>query len=57
MQRVVTAELDLELGSSVDLIFSITAAQPVPLASETLTFTQGDREYTPTEIVDQSGSR
>ncbi|KAA9111138.1 transglutaminase-like domain-containing protein [Microbacterium rhizomatis] len=57
MQRVVTAELDLELGSSVDLIFSITAAQPVPLSSETLTFTQGDREYTPTEIVDQSGSR
>ncbi len=57
MQRVVTAELDFELGSSVDLIFSITAAQPVPLSSETLTFTQGDREYTPTEIVDQSGSR
>jgi transglutaminase-like putative cysteine protease len=57
VQRVVTAELDLELGSSVDLIFSITAAQPVPLASELLTFTQGDREYTPTEIVDQSGSR
>lgn len=57
VQRVVTAELDLELGSSVDLIFSITAAQSVPLASEVLTFRQGDREYTPTEIVDQSGSR
>jgi transglutaminase-like putative cysteine protease len=57
VQRVLTAELDLELGSSVDLIFQITAAQGVPLATEQLTFTQGDRVYTPTEIVDQSGSR
>jgi transglutaminase-like putative cysteine protease len=57
VQRVVTAELDLDLGSSVDLIFQITAAQAVPLISEQLTFTQGDRVYTPTEIVDQSGSR
>ena len=57
MQRVVTAELDLDLGSSVDLIFQITAAQGAPLSREQLTFTQGDRVYTPTEIVDQSGSR
>lgn len=57
MQRVVTAELDLDLGSSVDLIFQVTAAQQVPLISEQLTFTQGERVYTPTEIVDQSGSR
>jgi transglutaminase-like putative cysteine protease len=57
VQRVVTAELDLDLGSSVDLIFQITAAQQVPVVSEELTFTQGERVYTPTEIVDQSGSR
>ena len=57
MQRVLTAELDLDLGSSVDLIFQISAAQGVPLSSEELTFSQGDRVYTPTEIVDQSGSR
>lgn len=57
MQRLVTAELDLELGASIDLIFQITAAQQVPVVSEELTFTQGDRVYTPTEIVDQSGSR
>ncbi|MET0734319.1 MAG: transglutaminase family protein [Microbacterium sp.] len=57
MQRVVTAELDLELGASVDLIFQIAAAQQMPVASEDLTFTQGDRVYTPTEIIDQSGSR
>ncbi|SIT78626.1 transglutaminase family protein [Microbacterium sp. RU33B] len=57
MQRLVTAELDLELGASIDLIFQITAAQHVPVVSEELTFTQGERVYTPTEIVDQSGSR
>lgn len=57
MQRVVTAELDLELGASVDLILQIAAAQAMPVANEDLTFTQGERVYTPTEIVDQSGSR
>ncbi len=57
MQRLVTAELDLELAACVDLVFQITAAQHVPVVSEQLTFMQGDREYTPTEIVDQSGSR
>ncbi|PZU47851.1 MAG: transglutaminase [Microbacterium sp.] len=57
MQRIVTAELDLELGSSTDLIFQVTAAQPAHVAREQLTFTQGDRVYTPTEIIDQSGSR
>lgn len=57
MQRVVTAEMDLELGASVDLIFQIAAAQAAPISSEQLTFTQGDRVYTPTEIVDQSGTR
>lgn len=57
MQRILTAELDLELGSSVDLIFQISAAQPAPVVREDLTFTQGDRVYTPTEVVDQSGSR
>ncbi|MFG6443792.1 transglutaminase family protein [Microbacterium sp. P06] len=57
MQRLVTAELDLELAASADLIFQITAAANVPVTSERLTFTQGDRVYTPTEIVDQTGSR
>ncbi|WP_434812310.1 transglutaminase-like domain-containing protein [Microbacterium sp. bgisy189] len=57
MQRILTAELDLELGSSVDLIFQIAAAQPAPIVREQLTFSTGDRVYTPTEIIDQSGSR
>jgi transglutaminase-like putative cysteine protease len=57
VQRVVTAEMDLELGASVDLIVQIAAAQSVPLSGEQLTFTQGDRVFTPAEIVDQSGTR
>lgn len=57
MQRFVTAELDLEVAASVDLIFQIATAQAVPLARETLTFRQGDRRYTPTEIIDRAGTR
>ncbi|MFT4136245.1 transglutaminase-like domain-containing protein [Microbacterium sp.] len=57
MLRSVTAELDLDLGSSVDLIFQIAVAQRVPVVREELTFAQGERVYTPTEIVDQSGTR
>lgn len=57
MQRAVTASLDLEIAAPVDLIFSLTVAHSVPVVSEQLTFTQGDRQYTASEIVDQSGSR
>ncbi len=49
--------MDLDLGASVDLIFQIAVAQAAPVSNERLTFTQGDRVYMPTEIVDQSGSR
>jgi hypothetical protein len=45
VQRLVTAELDLDLGASVDLIFQIAAAQPAPVLREELTFTQGDRVH------------
>jgi transglutaminase-like putative cysteine protease len=57
VQRLVTAELDLDLAASIDLVFQVTTAQGVPVTSEQLTFSQGDRVYTATEIVDQSGSR
>ncbi|WP_295836298.1 transglutaminase family protein [uncultured Microbacterium sp.] len=57
MPRRVTAELDLDLGASVDLVFQITAARGVPLFSENLSFVQGDRVVTPIEIVDPTGSR
>lgn len=57
MHRILTADLELDLGGSVDLIFQIAAAQPAPVLEEELSVTQGDRVYTPTEIIDQSGSR
>ncbi|MBM3715617.1 MAG: transglutaminase family protein [Actinobacteria bacterium] len=57
MPRRVTAELDLDLGASVDLILQITAARGVPLAHEELRIVQGDREVVPREIVDAAGSR
>jgi len=57
VQRIVTAELDLELAASIDLIFQITAAQYTPVVTENLTFSQGERVYTPIEIIDQTGSR
>ena len=57
MRRVVTSEIDLDLTGSVDLIFQVSAAQNMPVISEALTFWQGERECTPTEIIDQSGSR
>ena len=57
VQRIVTAELDLELAGSVDLIFSLAVAPQAPVGSEVLTFAQGDRRYTPIEILDPSGAR
>lgn len=57
MRRIVTAELDLDLAGSIDLVFQVAAAQQAPIVSETLTFSQGDRIYAPIEIIDQSGSR
>lgn len=57
MRRFVTAEMDLELAGSADLIFSIATAQHVPLEREEIVFLQGGSIRTPTEIVDQSGSR
>lgn len=62
MQRIVTAEIDLELGSSVDLIFQIAAAHPASLSRESLTFTHtapdgAESLLTPHEIVDPSGTR
>jgi len=55
--RNLTAELDLDLGSSVDLIFQIAAARSTPLAGEFPTFTQDGRALSATELADPSGSR
>ncbi|MGP3535328.1 transglutaminase-like domain-containing protein [Microbacterium sp. RD1] len=57
MYRSVTAEIDLDLAASVDLVFQVATARDVPLAAEQLSFLQGDRPYRPEELVDQSGNR
>lgn len=57
MHRVLSATLELDLGGSIDLIFQVAAAQHAPFSSETLSFTQNDRTYAATEIIDQVGSR
>lgn len=57
MQRHVRAELDLELGSSVDLILQIALARSAGVVSEQLSLLQDGREVRPRELVDASGNR
>jgi len=57
VHRKVTAELDLELGSDVDLILQISAARTAHLVTEQFALQQGGRDRTPTEIVDPAGGR
>ncbi len=57
MRRSVTAEMDLDVAGSADVILAIATAQHVPLEWEELVFLQGESILTPTEIVDQSGTR
>lgn len=57
MLRVVTAEMDLHLGASVDLVFQVAASSHTPLHDETFTLRQGDRPLTATEIIATDGSR
>lgn len=57
MQRAVTAAIDLEIASSVDLVLSVAAATSVPLVREELTFVQDGRPLAVRELVDSAGSR
>lgn len=57
MQRQVRAELDLELGSSVDLILQIAVARSAGVVSERLSLVQEGRELLPRELVDAAGNR
>jgi len=57
VQREVTAELDLEVAASADLVFSIAATAGTHLAAEQLTFHQGGRALAAAELVDAAGSR
>lgn len=56
MQRILTAELDLQMTGPVDVILQIAAARAVPFAEERLTVMLGDRELAVAEIVDPAGS-
>lgn len=57
MQRIVTAEIDLPLGATVDMIFAIAVHQSVPRIAETLTFTVDGVPAPAAELVDASGNR
>ncbi|MFJ6654067.1 transglutaminase family protein [Microbacterium sp. NPDC091313] len=57
MPRLVTAEMDLDLAASVDLVFQVAVARQVPLLEEELTFVAAGREYAAAELVDATGSR
>lgn len=57
MQRHVRAELDLELGSSVDLVLQIAVARSAGVESERLSLVQDGREVRPRELVDTAGNR
>ncbi|MEH3088171.1 MAG: transglutaminase family protein [Microbacterium arborescens] len=55
MQRILTAELDLEMSSPVDVILQIAAARAVAFVAESLTISIAGRELAVTEIVDLAG--
>jgi len=57
VQRLVRAELDLELGSSVDLILQIAVARSAGVVSERLSVVQDGHEVRPKELVDAVGNR
>ncbi|MFS0867965.1 transglutaminase family protein [Microbacterium sp. 179-B 1A2 NHS] len=57
MQRLVRAELDLDIGGELDLILAVTLAAVVTPAEEVLTIAQHGIELTPTELIDQVGTR
>lgn len=56
MQRILTAELDLEMSSPVDVILQIAAARVVDFAEESLSISIAGRELAVSEIVDPAGA-
>ncbi|QLD12653.1 transglutaminase-like domain-containing protein [Microbacterium oleivorans] len=56
MQRILTAELDLEMAGPVDVILQIAAARSVAFQAERLTVSIGGRELAATEILDPPDS-
>ena len=57
MPRLLTAELDLQMGGPVDVILQIAAARRMAVSEERLSFSVGDTELAATEIEDAAGNR
>lgn len=57
MLRTVSAHLELGLSGPSKLIFSLAAAQGLPLQSETLAISVDRKRVEPRELVDAQGSR
>ncbi|MEW1834385.1 transglutaminase-like domain-containing protein [Microbacterium sp. NPDC079995] len=57
MQRVVRAELDLELEGELELILSVAVAAGTPLAHERLQLLREGEELHPTTVTDAAGTR
>jgi transglutaminase-like putative cysteine protease len=57
VKRTVSMHINLGLSGPSRLIFSVAAAQGIPLASESLSVVVDDSQATPTEIVDAHGGR
>ncbi|MFB8893791.1 transglutaminase-like domain-containing protein [Microbacterium plantarum] len=56
MQRILTAELDLQLAGPVDVILQIAAARAASFRNEELSITLAGRSLSVSEIVDPPGS-
>ncbi|MFI8631304.1 transglutaminase family protein [Microbacterium sp. NPDC077663] len=57
MQRVVRAELDLELEGELDLILSVAVAAGTPVAHERLQLFRDGEELSPLTVTDAEGTR
>lgn len=57
MKRTVSAQLELQLHDTADLVFSVAVAEGNPLASETLSIISNGTELEPTELISEHGTR
>lgn len=57
MLRDVSARLELDISGRTNMVFSIAAAEGVPLESEHLSLRLDGREVAPQEITDRHGTR
>ncbi|MGX5681330.1 transglutaminase-like domain-containing protein [Schumannella luteola] len=57
MLRRVTAHLELDLAGETNMVFSVAAAHPASIVSESVSFELDGRSLTATELVDSHGAR